>query len=130
MIITSAGPLSNLALAFVIACIGRVVLDETTPEKVSSLFVAFIFINCLLFLFNMIPVPPLDGSHFLKRAIRMREETYAKFARYGFIIILLLLNFGGPIMDIFYSILIIISEVFIVIMGTGSLERFFELYQR
>jgi Zn-dependent protease len=89
LLITGAGPLSNLGLA----CIGGLVLGAL-PETSSwrELLEAFIRINCLLFLFNLIPVPPLDGSRFLKHAVRMREETYAGFARYGFLVILVLIN--------------------------------------
>ena len=94
LLITGAGPLSNLGLA----CIGGLVLGalpETNSWKGGGLVEAFILINCLLFLFNLIPVPPLDGSRFLKHAVRMREETYAGFARYGFLVILVLINLDG-----------------------------------
>lgn len=93
LLITAAGPLSNLAIAFTVACLAGLFL-QTMPESTSSvrLLQAIILLNCLLFLFNMIPVPPLDGSHFLKHAIGMREQTYAEFARYGFILILVLIN--------------------------------------
>ena len=47
----------------------------------------------MLFLFNLIPVPPLDGSHILKNMINMKTETYYSFSKYGFIILLLLINF-------------------------------------
>ena len=47
----------------------------------------------MLFLFNLIPVPPLDGSHILKNMINMKAETYYKFYKYGFIILQLLINF-------------------------------------
>ena len=93
LVITGAGPLSNLLLAFVVALVGGLVLrflPDASPLR--GLLEAFIFINCLLFLFNLVPVPPLDGSRFLKHAVRMREETYAGFARYGFIVILVLIN--------------------------------------
>ncbi len=49
-------------------------------------------INCMLFIINMIPVPPLDGSRFLKYALGMSEATYESLARYGIIIFLVLIN--------------------------------------
>ena len=92
LLITGAGPLSN----FVLACIGGVVLGALPETSYwGGLLEAFILINCLLFLFNLIPVPPLDGSRFLKHAVRMSEETYAGFARYGFLVILVLINLDG-----------------------------------
>ena len=43
-------------------------------------------------LFNLIPVPPLDGSHVLRVWTGMSQETYANFARFGFIIVIVLLQ--------------------------------------
>ena len=51
-----------------------------------------VLLNCVLFVFNLLPVPPLDGSHFLKHALRMREETYRSLAKYGFLILIVLIN--------------------------------------
>jgi len=94
LVITGAGPLSNLLLAFLAAAIGGLSLLALSESghQMRGLFEAFIFINCLLFLFNLIPVPPLDGSRFLKHGVKMREETYARLARYGFVVILVLIN--------------------------------------
>jgi len=93
LVITGAGPLSNLLLAIAATCFAGLLL-HALPQMASlrGLFEDFILINCILFLFNLIPVPPLDGSRFLKHAVRMREETYADFARYGFFVILVLIN--------------------------------------
>jgi Zn-dependent protease len=49
-------------------------------------------LSLLLCFFNLIPVPPLDGSHILRVATGMSHETYANFARFGFIIIIVLIN--------------------------------------
>ena len=49
-------------------------------------------LECMLFVFNLLPVPPLDGSHFLKHAIKRREETYRNLAKYGFLILIVLIN--------------------------------------
>lgn len=107
LIITGAGPLSNLVLAFLGACIGGFVLKAfPDASALRGMFELFITLNCLLFLFNLIPVPPLDGSRFLKHALGMTEKTYANFATYGFIVILVLINldsfrrvFGSTLLD-------------------------------
>ena len=93
MLITAAGPLANLVIALLVAGFAGL-LFWVMPDAILSvsLLKVFILLNCLLFLFNLIPVPPLDGSHFLKHAIGMRDQTYAEFARYGFILILVLIN--------------------------------------
>jgi len=46
----------------------------------------------ILCVFNLIPIPPLDGSHVMRHVIGMSEETYMRIAQYGFIILLLAIN--------------------------------------
>jgi Zn-dependent protease len=48
--------------------------------------------------FNLIPIPPLDGSHVVRSLIGMSYETYWQFARYSFIAIILVLQFP-PVRD-------------------------------
>ena len=57
-----------------------------------QLYYTIVFVNCMLFVFNLIPIPPLDGSHVLKHAISMKEETYRNLAKYGFVILIVLIN--------------------------------------
>ena len=49
-------------------------------------------LNAVLFLFNLLPIPPLDGSHILKNVINMKDETFLKFSKYGFFALILLVN--------------------------------------
>ncbi len=49
-------------------------------------------LSLLLCFFNLIPVPPLDGSHVLRIVTGMSHEAYANFARFGFIIVIVLLQ--------------------------------------
>lgn len=90
LIITMAGPLSNILLAVIAVVVGAVVV-RFYPDF-SRLFGQFIMMNLALFVFNMIPVPPLDGSHVMRHAVGMREETYIRLSRYGFIILMVLIN--------------------------------------
>ena len=55
------------------------------------------FISMFLCLFNLIPVPPLDGSHVMRHVVGMSEETYRNIARFGFIIVLVVINIPGVI---------------------------------
>ena len=62
----------------------------------------------------MIPIPPLDGSRFLKYAVDMSEQTYAAISRYGILILLLIVNIPFTA-SIFMFITRAIAAVFIYI---------------
>jgi Zn-dependent protease len=49
-------------------------------------------LSLLLCFFNVIPIPPLDGSHVARSLIGMSYETYHQIARYGFIMIIAVLQ--------------------------------------
>jgi Zn-dependent protease len=63
-IVALAGPASNLVLASLGALIFRLVdpINNDLPPLVSQVLVLFVLINVALMLFNLIPVPPLDGA--------------------------------------------------------------------
>lgn len=90
ILITAAGPLSNLVLCLL--CSLAVPLVYKIDPQALMLIRTGILLNAALFVFNLIPIPPLDGAHFLKHAIRMKEETYMRFSRWGFFILLVLIN--------------------------------------
>ena len=51
-----------------------------------------ILLNIILAIFNLIPIPPLDGSHILKELLpRRAADQFERLSRYGFIILLLLI---------------------------------------
>jgi Zn-dependent protease len=52
-----------------------------------------VVLNLALFFFNLLPIPPLDGSRIMRVAVGMSHETYFQFARYGFLIIILVMNY-------------------------------------
>jgi Zn-dependent protease len=117
LIITIAGPLSNLLIAFA-ATLFFALWASFLPLNQSgeSLFVIIVILNCVLFVFNLLPIPPLDGSHFLKHAVNMREETYRNFARYGFLILIVLINIPQ-------------FQVFMQFMVGSSSNLFFGIYE-
>ena len=93
VLITLAGPVSNLAIALITVLLFSIfgLFFQITKSLFSVLFIA-VNLNCLLFLFNLIPIPPLDGSHLLKNAINMKAVTFNKLSKYGFFILLILIN--------------------------------------
>ena len=120
IIVSLAGPLSNLTLAIIISLILRFI--NISSELVYYFGYVLILINVSLFVFNLLPIPPLDGSKIFlnllspESNIRWREA----FDRYGFVllIVLIFLPVGGksifglimtPIVD---SILRLLLPVF------------------
>ncbi|HTL03269.1 MAG TPA: site-2 protease family protein [Vicinamibacterales bacterium] len=103
VLVTAAGPASNLMIAVVAAMALRLIpaadpsvegMDVSSP--LILLAIQLVDINLLLALFNMIPVPPLDGGRvmagLLPPALAIR---YNQFGRYGFIIIYALMLTGA-----------------------------------
>ncbi len=88
-----AGPASNLALAVVSGVIIRVMAFMGAPaipyvELVMIAIYFFCLMNLSLMFFNLIPLPPLDGSRVLPLFLSDRAMvTYAKFEQYGFVIL-------------------------------------------
>ena len=74
---------------------------------------ASVWINIMLALFNLLPIPPLDGSKILAGVLPPQAaRTYERYESYGFIIVLILFLTGVigkiilPIIDFFYSLLV------------------------
>lgn len=110
--VSIAGPLANLTLAIISGLGLRFLLKVPQPNNILLLFLYYIFaINILLFVFNLIPIPPLDGSHVLENMLSYRGKMFFnKIAPFSFIIILLLFPILGPLFVIvlrFFSIILI-----------------------
>ena len=92
ILVTMAGPAMNLVLAIGLVALTRVGMIFHNGQMIDFCPQAA-GLSLVLCFFNLIPVPPLDGSHVLRVATGMSHETYANFARFGFIIIIVLLQF-------------------------------------
>jgi Zn-dependent protease len=91
--ITLAGPAMNLVLCFVFAVIGGLGdFDPRSQEVIIDFLKMGIFLNAGLVVFNLIPIPPLDGSRVAVRLGLYSEETFLMLARWGFIILLVAVN--------------------------------------
>ena len=91
--ITLAGPAMNLVLCFILALIGGLGnFDPKTQEVVIRFLVNGIFLNAGLVVFNLIPIPPLDGSRLALRLGLYSEEAFLALARWGFVILIVLVN--------------------------------------
>ncbi len=131
MLVSAAGPASNFLVA-VVAVLLLLGMRVTSPQgaavvsglmagvvrgdslliPVALLFYHFLFINLLLGVFNLIPIPPLDGSHILSGLLPDRlRSVYSEVGRFGFLLLLLLLYTGvpyrlfSPVLGLFHSLL-------------------------
>ena len=92
--ITLAGPAMNLVLCCLFAVIGGLGNFDPHSQKVILNFLQMgIMMNASLVVFNLIPIPPLDGSRVALRLGLYSEELFLSMARWGFVILLVLVNF-------------------------------------
>jgi Zn-dependent protease len=94
VIVALAGPASNLVMACVAALVFRALeasgILNQLPEVAVLVLFDFVLFNILLAIFNMIPIPPLDGSTLLWRFLppQMVWQWRPILSQYGFIILL------------------------------------------
>lgn len=91
ILVTMAGPGSNLVQALLAAVIGGLLCRFFDPG-LASLVGTFIFLNIVLAVFNMIPLPPLDGSHVMRHLVGMRDETFLRISQWSFLILIVAIN--------------------------------------
>ena len=111
-IVAAAGPISNLILAILVALplrylIANPELAVQVPLIVLEVLDSFIFINLVLMVFNLFPIPPLDGSKVLFAFLppRMAWQWRPVLEQYGFVLLLLVFflppgdSIGGRIIE-------------------------------
>jgi Zn-dependent protease len=121
--VAAAGPLSNLVLAAAAALPLRYILAtpalaEQVPFMVIQILYFFVYINIVLMVFNLIPIPPLDGSKVLFAFLPAQQAWRWRpvLEQYGFVLLLLVFFVppGGsigsriltPILDAFLALLV------------------------
>lgn len=98
--ISLAGPISNLLLAIVLSLFIRFL---NLPTLIDVIFLYIIQINLTLMLFNLLPIPPLDGSSILKALTS--DEVYETINNLSFplLIAFLVFMYSTPIVSNFFS---------------------------
>ena len=120
--VAAAGPLSNLVLAAAAALPLRFILNTNLATEIPDLIILilglFVYINLVLMVFNLLPIPPLDGSKVLFAFLppRLAWQWRPILEQYGFILLLLLFflppgnSIGGqilgPILNAIFRLLV------------------------
>ncbi|MEN8223220.1 MAG: site-2 protease family protein [Acidobacteriota bacterium] len=105
MYIAAAGPVSNILMAagsivlFLIlkniGIIGSIYVTSRGAEAITILLLNLILINIFLAIFNLLPVPPLDGSRILEGVLEGEAlHTFKKIEPYGFLILMAVIYLG------------------------------------
>ena len=106
--VSLAGPATNLLLMAVAALAARAIysgggvlpgaIDQSTSDVLLEIVFIFALVNLLLGLFNLLPIPPLDGSALLERLLpESWLEGWYRVRPYGFLILIVLVLFTGVI---------------------------------
>ena len=112
-LVALAGPLANIALALVFGLLARL---HIFPHEVNVLVQYIVFLNIFLAFFNLIPVPPLDGSKviipLLPHALQYKYEQLRKTLEHnpflGFGLVIFLVTLFG---DQFYALVVSVAAI-------------------
>jgi Zn-dependent protease len=109
-----AGPAANLTIALVFGLALRFFPALNAIPELTFMFSYIVFINLLLAIFNLLPVPPLDGSHILFTFLPPSLDNLKIFlSQFGIFILFFIIFF------LFHWIITIINLLFIFIVGTS-----------
>jgi len=126
-----AGPLSNLLVAFIFGIFIRFIslssavkatmvidivnrnyenissnISHSIPSILLLIFSMVIIINVLLAFFNLIPIPPLDGSKLLFALLKLRTETVIMLEQFGFIFLLIFIFVFSSFLGFFLNLML------------------------
>lgn len=100
-LVAIAGPLTNLVLAFIFFSVS-VLLNVDSNSLAGIIMSYFVMVNLGFFVFNMIPIPPLDGSRVLYAlAPEPVQRVMQTIERYGIILVFAIVMLGGGVIGSF-----------------------------
>ena len=92
IIVNLAGPAANLLVALVSILVGSFVV--VAQPRLGELVNQLVVMNVGLAVFNLLPIPPLDGASILRHFVGISEEAFLGISRWSGIILLLVVNIG------------------------------------
>ena len=113
LIVSLGGPATNLIISAAAVSLFKA-LEPARGTTTSEVLIGFAFVNAYLAVFNLLPIPPLDGSAIVERFIPAKHLTsYFRIRQYAPVIFLLLFFLGGgllarvmtPAVDLWFSLL-------------------------
>ena len=114
-LVAFAGPIANVVVAIAFAVVFRaMILIGVESEFALNLVALIVQLNILLAIFNLIPIPPLDGYNVLLAYLPPRQAvTVQRYAPYGIIVLLLLIFVPGSPLRALLSMATPITRVLI-----------------
>ncbi|ACI19165.1 site-2 protease family protein [Dictyoglomus thermophilum] len=110
ILVSLAGPLANFILAFLVSIFWRI--DLPLPLGFIRFCIELAILNVFLGIFNLIPIPPLDGSHILESILPYKyRRYYQSISLYGVLILMVLILTNGlyiiisPFLNLFLYLL-------------------------
>lgn len=114
LLVAIAGPVSNILLATILAILYHVlkVLHVEDIPKLHFFLLLGIQLNIVFAIFNLIPIPPLDGSRVVYASLKSPQavNAYRHFSQFGIFILIGLLYLGGldliisPMLNFFFKV--------------------------
>jgi len=108
MVVGLAGPVSNFLIAWVLSAILRTV--PFIPSFWLSILTNAIFINLALMIFNLLPIPPLDGSRIFTQFLPL--EWQYNLERYGFFILIAIIIFP-PTQELLFQVIYFVYNLMV-----------------
>lgn len=99
-LVALAGPVMNISIALMCALAFRLVYATGLNMPLVSMLAQVVVVNISLAVFNLIPIPPLDGHHILGAFVpKFKSFSNRIMARFGMIVLVLVLFFAGSLIS-------------------------------
>lgn len=122
LLVALAGPTSNLILALIFALLS-LIFKPDGQSLAGLLSSTVIWFNLLLMFFNLIPIPPLDGSKIVH--LFLTDEAFYNFERYGFYILFGMIALSYIGIPIISTIITVPTQAVFQLLTHGTLPTLF-----